>query len=429
MLAAWIAAATAAPRAAPPLACLARYYAIAPEQQDGHLVRPPARRNAHTLRRRARQDLRRQAERARHRGHVLDPLPAGRDPAGRSRRRSRPHPRRGDVRRHLRPGARRGRRGADSISWDARCRSTAAAPARSARWPRACRSCATPTRRWARICAASPARSCGATSPAPTARARIRTACRSTSTSRVSHYWRWQRPPAPLAGATRSRRRSSTRSRPRASSGAGAGSTTTPCTSSIGPSCSTRAAIRPGVSGRGRRRLAARRQHHRRAARRRCGAARRRPALRQPRGAGHRARHADRARRRRKTETGGWTDPVRGAARDRGVVARAIGVASLANNHALNQGEAGRADTVQALQSAEVAAAFPGHDAVLAPLGVRVQILARDLGPGLPPADEDALAAGSRPPATPAPRFWCPCTSAARACSCPRPPNVGWPND
>ena len=69
-----------------------------------------------------------------------------------------------------------------------------------------------------------------------------------------------------------------------------------------------------------------------------------------------------------------------------------LDVASLANNHALDQGEAGRADTVQALQSAGVAAAFPGHDAVRAPLGVRVQILARDLGPGLAPADEDALA-------------------------------------
>jgi poly-gamma-glutamate capsule biosynthesis protein CapA/YwtB (metallophosphatase superfamily) len=69
-----------------------------------------------------------------------------------------------------------------------------------------------------------------------------------------------------------------------------------------------------------------------------------------------------------------------------------LDVASLANNHALDQGEAGRADTERALQSAGIAAAFPGHDAVLAPLGVRVQILARDLGRGLAPADEDALA-------------------------------------
>jgi len=69
-----------------------------------------------------------------------------------------------------------------------------------------------------------------------------------------------------------------------------------------------------------------------------------------------------------------------------------LDVASLANNHALDQGEAGRADTEHALQAAGIAAAFPGHDATLAPLGVRVQILARDLGPGLAPADEDALA-------------------------------------
>jgi len=70
-----------------------------------------------------------------------------------------------------------------------------------------------------------------------------------------------------------------------------------------------------------------------------------------------------------------------------------LDVVSLANNHALDQGEAGRADTERALQSAGVAAAFPGHDGALAKPGVRVQVLARDLGPGMAPADEEALAA------------------------------------
>jgi poly-gamma-glutamate synthesis protein (capsule biosynthesis protein) len=72
---------------------------------------------------------------------------------------------------------------------------------------------------------------------------------------------------------------------------------------------------------------------------------------------------------------------------------RRVDVVSLANNHALDQGEAGRADTERALQAAGIAAAFPEHDAALAPPGVRVQVLARDLGPGLAPAGEDALVA------------------------------------
>src|SRR5581483_9594526 len=44
---------------------------------------------------------------------------------------------------------------------------------------------------------------------------------------------------------TACRRGSSTRSRPRASSGAAAGSTSTPCISSIAPSCSTEAVATP----------------------------------------------------------------------------------------------------------------------------------------------------------------------------------------
>ena len=42
-----------------------------------------------------------------------------------------------------------------------------------------------------------------------------------------------------------------------------------------------------------------------------------------------------------------------------------VDVVSLANNHALDQGAAGRDDTVRALAGAGVAAALDGHDAVL----------------------------------------------------------------
>ena len=70
-----------------------------------------------------------------------------------------------------------------------------------------------------------------------------------------------------------------------------------------------------------------------------------------------------------------------------------LAVVSLANNHALDQGEAGRADSERALRAAGIAAAFEGHDAALVPAGANVRIIARDLGPGLAPADEDALAA------------------------------------
>jgi poly-gamma-glutamate capsule biosynthesis protein CapA/YwtB (metallophosphatase superfamily) len=68
-------------------------------------------------------------------------------------------------------------------------------------------------------------------------------------------------------------------------------------------------------------------------------------------------------------------------------------VVSLANNHALDQGEAGRADTAEALRPLGVAAAFEGQDAVVERAGRRVQVIARDLGDGVAPADEQALAA------------------------------------
>jgi hypothetical protein len=70
-----------------------------------------------------------------------------------------------------------------------------------------------------------------------------------------------------------------------------------------------------------------------------------------------------------------------------------LNVVSLANNHALDQGPAGRADTEQALQAAGVAAAFEARDAVIERPGLRVRVLARDLGAGLSAGDEDALAA------------------------------------
>ena len=77
-------------------------------------------------------------------------------------------------------------------------------------------------------------------------RARTRTASRSISIPISSRLLalgaaRLEEPPA--------RKRSSTPSRPKASSGAGAGTTSTPCTSSIAPSCSTEAATpRPDVA-------------------------------------------------------------------------------------------------------------------------------------------------------------------------------------
>src|SRR5207253_34515 len=58
-----------------------------------------------------------------------------------------------------------------------------------------------------------------------------------------------------------------------------------------------------------------------------------------------------------------------------------VDVVSLATNHALDRGAAGRDDTVRALDGAGVAAAFDGHDATLARRGRRVTILARAFAP------------------------------------------------
>jgi len=69
-----------------------------------------------------------------------------------------------------------------------------------------------------------------------------------------------------------------------------------------------------------------------------------------------------------------------------------LDVVSLANNHALDQGEPGRADTVRALEPAAVAAAFDGHAATIDAGGLRVTVLARDVGTGISRADEEALA-------------------------------------
>jgi poly-gamma-glutamate capsule biosynthesis protein CapA/YwtB (metallophosphatase superfamily) len=56
-----------------------------------------------------------------------------------------------------------------------------------------------------------------------------------------------------------------------------------------------------------------------------------------------------------------------------------LDVVSLANNHALDQGAAGRDDTVRALD--DVAAAYEGHDAVIARRGRRVTVIARAFAP------------------------------------------------
>jgi poly-gamma-glutamate capsule biosynthesis protein CapA/YwtB (metallophosphatase superfamily) len=58
-----------------------------------------------------------------------------------------------------------------------------------------------------------------------------------------------------------------------------------------------------------------------------------------------------------------------------------VDVVSLANNHALDRGAAGRDDTVHALDGAGVAAAFDGHDASIARRGRRVTIIARAFAP------------------------------------------------
>jgi poly-gamma-glutamate synthesis protein (capsule biosynthesis protein) len=70
-----------------------------------------------------------------------------------------------------------------------------------------------------------------------------------------------------------------------------------------------------------------------------------------------------------------------------------VDVVSLANNHALDQGPAGRDDTVRALDG--VAAAYDGHDAVVTRRGRRVTVLARYFAPDadLDGADAAALVA------------------------------------
>lgn len=72
-----------------------------------------------------------------------------------------------------------------------------------------------------------------------------------------------------------------------------------------------------------------------------------------------------------------------------------VDVVSLANNHALDEGEAGRDDTVRALRGAGVAAAFAGHDATVERRGRRVTVLARAFAPDadLDGADAAALVA------------------------------------
>lgn len=76
------------------------------------------------------------------------------------------------------------------------------------------------------------------------------------------------------------------------------------------------------------------------------------------------------------------------AAPERAAVLRGrIDVVSLANNHALDQGEAGRDDTVRALAAVGIVTALPGRPATLVRAGRRVLVLARDFAPA---ADLDA---------------------------------------
>ena len=64
-------------------------------------------------------------------------------------------------------------------------------------------------------------------------------------------------------------------------------------------------------------------------------------------------------------------EPRRGAE-----LARILDVATLANNHALDQGEAGREDTARALA---IPVAWEAHDAVIDRRGRKITILARDM--------------------------------------------------
>ena len=69
-----------------------------------------------------------------------------------------------------------------------------------------------------------------------------------------------------------------------------------------------------------------------------------------------------------------------------------VDIVSLANNHALDQGAAGRDDTVRALGAVGVAAAYDGHDAAVARRGRRVTVIARAFAPD---ADLDGEAAAA----------------------------------
>jgi poly-gamma-glutamate capsule biosynthesis protein CapA/YwtB (metallophosphatase superfamily) len=69
-------------------------------------------------------------------------------------------------------------------------------------------------------------------------------------------------------------------------------------------------------------------------------------------------------------------DPARAA-----WLAGQLDVVSLANNHALDQGAAGRADTLAALGGAGVAAAWDGHDAVVRRRGRAVTVVAHAFAP------------------------------------------------
>jgi poly-gamma-glutamate synthesis protein (capsule biosynthesis protein) len=86
--------------------------------------------------------------------------------------------------------------------------------------------------------------------------------------------------------------------------------------------------------------------------------------------------------------------PVRFAAppdRAAGLAGR-LDAVSLANNHALDQGELGRDDTLGVLARAGLAAAFAGNDARLERRGRRLVVIARELGTLVGAAEADELA-------------------------------------
>ncbi|MDB4970782.1 MAG: Capsule biosynthesis protein capA [Myxococcales bacterium] len=69
-----------------------------------------------------------------------------------------------------------------------------------------------------------------------------------------------------------------------------------------------------------------------------------------------------------------------------------IDVVSLANNHALDQGIAGRDDSVRLLEAIGVQAAFEGHDATIARRGRRLTLIARAFAPDAELEGDDAAA-------------------------------------